>query len=290
MSRLHEHQQSVAENRERAGVRQNVQMRKPLIATIAAVCALAIVATGTDFGFAIYAEYRLSRTLRAEANLSSDPSVAILVFPFIPQALAHRYKEVEIKAHGVDHAETGKATLEGTLHGIDISQASWLIRPDSPLRVDRVESRIIIDSNHLGRFMGINDLAVEPPPKEQNDATGGTTESGISTGTGLLFTGTPKTGDFQHKVTVSVDVSVGGRDKTDLQFVATSVVTGPGTADRDVPEEQQAGVFAAFTKVVPRQKLPFAIEPTTVGARGSDVIIEGIAKGVTISLDAFKQS
>jgi hypothetical protein len=138
--------------------------------------------------------------------------------------------------------------------------------------------------------MGINDLAVEPPPKEQNDATGGTTESGISSGTGLLFTGTPKTGDFQHKVTVSVDVSVGGRDKTDLQFVATSVVTGPGTADRDVPEEQQAGVFAAFTKVVPRQKLPFAIEPTTVGARGSDVIIEGIAKGVTISLDAFKQS
>ncbi|WP_078312795.1 MULTISPECIES: mannan chain length control protein LmeA [unclassified Mycobacterium] len=267
-----------------------MQMRKPLIATIAAVCALAIAATSTDFGCAIYAEYRLSRTLRAEANLSSDPSVAILVFPFIPQALAHRYKEVEIKAHGVDHAETGKATLEGTLHGIDISQASWLIRPDSPLRVDRVESRIIIDSNHLGRFMGINDLAVEPPPKEQNDATGGTTESGISTGTGLLFTGTPKTGEFQHKVTVSVDVSVGGPAKTDLQFVATSIVTGPGTADRDVPEDQQAGVFAAFTKVVPRQKLPFAIEPTTVGARGSDVIIEGIAKGVTISLDAFKQS
>ncbi|MUM15824.1 MULTISPECIES: mannan chain length control protein LmeA [unclassified Mycobacteroides] len=271
-------------------MRQNTQMRKPLIATIAAVCALAIVATGTDFGFAIYAEYRLSRTLRAEANLSSDPSVAILVFPFIPQATAHRYKEVEIKAHGVDHAETGKATLEGTLHGIDISKSSWLIRPDSPLHVDRVESRIIIDSTHLGRFMGINDLAVEPPPKEQNDATGGTTESGISTGTGLLFTGTPKSGEFDQKVTVSVDVSVGGPNKTDLQLVATSVVTGPGTADRDVPEDQQAGVFAAFTKVVPRQKLPFAIEPTRVGARGSDVIIEGIAKGVTISLDAFKQS
>lgn len=117
--------------------------------------------------------------------------------------------------------------------------------------MDRLESRIIIDSNHLGRFIGINDLAVEPPPREQNDATGGTTESGISTGTGLLFTGTPKTGEFQHKVTVSVDVSVGGPDKTDLQLVATSVVTGPGTADRDVPEEQQAGVFAAFTKVVP---------------------------------------
>lgn len=61
-------------------MRQNMRMRKPLIATIAAVCALALAATGTDFGFAIFAEYRLSRTLRTEANLSSDPSVAILVF------------------------------------------------------------------------------------------------------------------------------------------------------------------------------------------------------------------
>lgn len=51
-------------------MRQNMRMRKPLIATIAAVCALALAATGTDFGFAIFAEYRLSRTLRTEANLN----------------------------------------------------------------------------------------------------------------------------------------------------------------------------------------------------------------------------
>ncbi|HEV7851625.1 MAG TPA: DUF2993 domain-containing protein, partial [Mycobacterium sp.] len=30
--------------------------------------------------------------------------------------------------------------------------------------------------------------------------------------------------------------------------------------------------------------------PTTEGARGSDVIVEGIAEGVTITLDEFTQS
>ncbi len=37
-------------------------------------------------------------------------------------------------------------------------------------------------------------------------------------------------------------------------------------------------------------KLPFGITPTSEGARGSDVIIEGITTGVTVALDGFRQS
>ena len=58
--------------------------------------------------------------------------------------------------------------------------------------------------------MGIPDLLVEAPPKETNDATGGTTESGISSNKGLVFTGTPKAAGFDKKVSVSVDLSVAG--------------------------------------------------------------------------------
>ena len=39
---------------------------------------------------------------------------------------------------------------------------------------------------------------------------------------------------------------------------------------------------------MPGQKLPFGIAPTSEGARGSDVIIEGIAEGVTIALGGFR--
>jgi len=150
-------------------------MRKVLIGVIAgavAVGTIVIGAIGVDFGTSIYAEYRLSSTVRKAANLGSDPFVAILPFPFIPQMMRDHYNQLEIKAYAVDHAATGKATLEATMHSIDLTYASWLIRPDAKLPVGKLESRIIIDSTHLGRYLGITDLMVEAPPQDTNTATG----------------------------------------------------------------------------------------------------------------------
>ena len=268
-------------------MRQNVRVRALLVVIAVTIVALAGGAVGVDFGTAIYAEYRLARTLRTEARLGFDPWVGILGFPFIPQALRHRYDEIEIRASAVAWPVIGKASLEATLHSIDLTQASWLIRPGVPLSVGKVESRIIINSTHLGRYMGINDLLVEAPPKESNDATGGTTESGISSSVGLVFTGTPKSAGVEDRVSVSVDLSMTGADNTTLVFTATGIITGPGTADRTVPDEKLAPVLAAFTKQLPGQELPFGVAPNREGARGSDVIIEGIAEGLTLHLDEF---
>lgn len=268
---------------------QNVHVRKLLIGLVATVTVSAATAVGIDFGTAIYAEYRLSRTVRSAAELSRDPSVAILGFPFIPQAMRRHYDEVEIRATGVEHPVVGKAALETTLHAIDLDQASWLVRPDAVLPVGKVESRIIIDSTHVGRFMGIPDVLVEAPSRETNDATGGTTESGISSNRGLVFTGTPTKAGYPEKVSVAVDLSIAGPDRTTLVLTATGVLTGPGTADQQVPDDKIAAVLAAFSTTMPGQKLPFGIAPTSEGARGSDIIIEGIATGVTITLDEFRQ-
>jgi hypothetical protein len=274
-------------------IRDNVRMRKLLAGAAAAGLAIGVVlvgAAGVDFGTAVYAEYRLSRTLRDGAHLGSDPFVAILAFPIIPQALAGRYDELEIKANAVDHPLVGKATLEATMHSIDLADTSWLIRPDAKLPVGKLESRIIIDSVHLGRYIGITDLMVEAPPQETNDATGGTTESGISGGQGLVFTGTPKSAHFDKRVSVSVDLSVAGDDRTTLVFTPTGVLTGPNTANQKVPDDRRAAVLAAFTSRLPDQRLPFGVTPTSQGARGSDVIIEGITENVTITLDGFRQA
>jgi len=152
-------------------------MRRVLIGVMAAAIAVAVIvigAIGVDYGTSIYAEYRLSTTVRKAANLGSDPFVAILAFPFIPQAMRRHYNELEIKANAVDHIMLGKATLEATMYSIDLTYASWLIRPDARLPVGKLESRIIIDSVHLGRYMGITDLMVEAPPQVTNTATGPT--------------------------------------------------------------------------------------------------------------------
>lgn len=265
-------------------------MRKLSITVLVAVIVIVGGAVGVDFGSTIYAEYRLARIVRDVAGLSFDPSVAILGFPFIRQAMQHHYDEIEIKANGVPNPVVGKTSVEATMHSVDLTYASWLIRPNADLPVGKLESRIIIDSGHLGRFIGMKDLMVEAPSKETNDATGGTTESGISGSQGLVFTGTPTKTGFAKRVSVAVDLSMGGPDQTTLIFTATDIQIGPGTADQAVPDDKKAAVLAAFTGTLPGQRLPFGVRPTTEGARGSDVIIEGITSGVTVRLDGFKQS
>ncbi|ORA14310.1 mannan chain length control protein LmeA [Mycobacterium asiaticum] len=268
-------------------------MRRVLIGVTAAIIGvgtIALAALGVDYGVSIYAEYRLSASVRKAANLHSDPFVAILALPFIPQAMRHHYTELEIKSGGAEQPEVGRATLEATMHSIDLTDASWLIEPDAKLAVEELESRIIIDSVHLGRYLGITDLMVEAPPQESNDATGGTTESGISGSHGLVFSGTPKSAGFDRRVSISVDLSTAPEDPATLIITPTGVLTGPDTANQAVPDDKRAAVLKAFSASVPRQRLPFGVAPTTVGARGSDVIIEGITRDVTITLSDFRQS
>lgn len=271
-------------------VRQNDRVRKLLAGLVATLTAVVVGGVAADFGAAIYAEYRLARSVRTAAKLSFDPWASILGFPFITQAHNHRYREVEIRAAGVDHAVTGKVSLEATLHRVDLHDSSWLIGPGAVLPVGKLESRIIIDSRHIGDFMGIKDLQVEAPPRESNDATDNTTESGISSGNGLVFTGTPTAAGFDKRVSVSVDLTLAGPNRSTLVFTPTGVLTGPGTADQAVPQDRDVAVLQAFTSRVPGQTLPFGLTPTSAGARGSDIIVEGITEGVTITLDGFRQS
>jgi hypothetical protein len=271
-------------------VGQNVGVRKLLIGALATATAVVVGAVGADFGAAIYAEYRLARSVRAAADLQWDPWASILGFPFVTQASERHYKEVEIRATGVENPVVGRVSLEATLHSIDLTHTGWLIPPDAELPVGKAESRIIIDSTHLGRFMGIPDLLVEAPTRESNDATGGTTESGISSNRGVVFTGTPKKAGYDDKVSIAVDLEVAGPDQTTLVMTATGVLTGPGTADQEVPDDKKADVLGAFSGSLPGLKLPFALAPTAEGARGSDIIIEGIAEGVTVALNRFKLS
>lgn len=261
-----------------------------LFGAVSAVAVLIVAAIGVDFGTSVYAEYRLSRAVRQAADLGSDPFIAILGFPFIPQAAREHYDELEIKARAVERPVIGRVLLEATMHSVGLTDGSWLLRPDATLTLGKLESRIIIDSVHLGRYLGIRDLMVEAPPEETNDATGGTTESGISSSRGLVFTGTPKSAGFDKRVSVSVDLSITGVDRSTLVFTPTGILTGPDTANQRVPDDQRDGVLAAFGGSLPQQKLPFGVVPTSQGARGSDVIIEGITDQVTVKLAEFNPS
>ncbi len=194
---------------------------------ISTVVAVIVGAVGTDFGAAIFAEYRLPQRAHGQ-SVVLRPVGQHPRFPVQHAGRAHRYEEIEIRAAGVGHPVTGKVSLEATLHGIGLTDSSWLIGPDAELPVDKVESRIILDSTHVGRFIGMKDLLVEAPTRETEDGFPGVTESGISSGQDLVFTGTPAETDFDKRVSVAVDVTLTDPGDTTLVMTATRVLTGPG--------------------------------------------------------------
>ena len=146
------------------------------------------------------------------------------------------------------------------MHSVDLTEASWLIRPSATL-VGKLESRIIIDSRHVGHYMGIRDLIVEAPRRtpttyRRHHRIRDFREPRAG------FTGTPRAAHFHKRVSVSVDLSIAGDDKTTLVFTPTGVLTGPNTANQSVPDDKRDAVLAAFTGKLPDQRLPFDVAPT----------------------------
>ena len=64
---------SRAERVRSAPVGQNVRVRKVLIGLVATAAAVVVGAVGADFGAAIYAEYRLARTLSSAHGAELGP-------------------------------------------------------------------------------------------------------------------------------------------------------------------------------------------------------------------------
>ncbi|MGL4307205.1 MAG: LmeA family phospholipid-binding protein [Mycobacteriaceae bacterium] len=253
-------------------------MKKLLIGLLS----VAAIALAIDFGSASYTEYHFSRTVRGAASLNSDPYVAIIGFPFLSQANNSKYRQVEIRANGLHNQPLGTANIETTLYDLTIPSQHWTVTDTDTLTAQSIESRLIISATALGRYLNIVDLALAAPPADRAESTGGTTASGISSSSGLVFTGTPQIPGIHHPVSVTVDLRVAGDS---IIITATGLATGPDAADVQlIPENLKDQVLMKFSSVLPGQHLPFGLPITTIGARGSDLVVEGMTHNRTVTL------
>jgi DUF2993 family protein len=84
----------------RAGSHTAVRVRR----TLAVLIVLVGLAVGADYAAAALTESAVSREMRTQLNLTDDPSVRINNFPFLTQAIAGRYRSVDVTA---DHLQVG---------------------------------------------------------------------------------------------------------------------------------------------------------------------------------------
>ena len=227
-----------------APVGQNVRVRKLLIGVLATATAVVVGAVGADFGAAIYAEYRLARSVRTAAEpglgpVGGDPRLSVHPAGGRPalrrggdqgqwrrspgrrQGLAGGHPAFDRSGRHVVAGQPGcqaagrqgrRAASSSTPR---TSAGSWA----SPTCWSR-------------RRRGKPTTPPAAPPNRASRAIAG-----------LVFTGTPKKAGFDEKVSIAVDLSIAGPDQTTLVLTATGVLTGAGTADQAVPDDKKAAVL-----------------------------------------------
>jgi hypothetical protein len=258
---------------------------KKLAIILVIVFGLLVVA---DFGAASAAEYQVSKQMRAQLQLSEDPSVRINGFPFLAQAAMGDFRDVQLQAQAVKVGQLSEVGLEANLHHAKVSAADMIAGKANKLDVAEIVGRARLKSSDVGRLIGITDLTIVPAPK---DAL-----SGVPGG-GSDRTQTPGTTVDQTKTTIQLDgsVNIAGADNKVRVIAVLSLLNGqmkiePRKLELNnnalgpipLPPLFQKSVLQQFTTTLDPGMLPFRISPTAVRAEEGALVVEGTAHDVTI--------
>ncbi len=241
---------------------------------------LVLVAVLADYGTAAYAEYQVSKEIRHELSLDTDPDVRVTGFPFLTQVADSDFSQVNVRAVGVPMASLGKVTVEATLWDAKV-QASQIFGGNlNNIVVGELDSRIRIDDTQLGQLIGISDLKVSAPVADPSLGTSGGGAYQVPK-SGIVLTGTVKLGGvLKQQVSVNADLALEGKQ---VRIIATGFALG-GRSSKSMTLAPPLAEIAMqmFSVTLDSDYLPFGIAPTTVHAEGADIVVEG--KGTNVHI------
>jgi len=233
-----------------------------------------------DFGAAAAAEYQVSKRLRGHLDLPDDPAVRINGFPFLTQAIAGDYRNVEVTADRVTVARLRNIGVEATLRHVRVPLSDLLSGSADSVRVDEVTGRARIQVTELGKLINVEDLRIEPVPGDDQTTTaqspGGTTQNPGGTGT-VKLTGTTNVAGRRAEVEI-----VGSLDLVDGQIQ----VTAREVAVAGIPELPSAlrlNLLHGFSARLDPGALPFTVTPTALRVENDTLVVEGTARNIEIS-------
>jgi len=172
---------------------------------------LILLAVLADYGTAAYAEYRVSREIRHELVLNTDPDVRVTGFPFLTQVAEGDFSQVNVHVAGVPMAGLATVTIGATLRNAKVSASQIFGGDPNPIVVGELDSRIRINDTQLGQLLGIPDLTVSAPVA---DPTLGTRGGGTSPAprSGIILTGTVTLGGLvRQRISVNANVALQGK-------------------------------------------------------------------------------
>ncbi len=248
-------------------------MKKAIIALLVLIGLLVAV----DFGVAAAAEQQVSKRMRSELGLSSDPEVRINGFPFLTQAAQGDYQEVDVTADRLTVGPLTEVSVRAQLRHVRIPLSELLGSGQRTLRIDEAEGTVWINAGDLERQLpGVTDLWVEPvdivnPERRPPD---------VEESSAIRLFGKVSLLGQQYDAAVIASLRLDGR--TVLIVPRDFEVTGFGSTAA-LPKPVQQGLSDLFTLRLNPGNLPFAVTPTTVKAVNGAIEVSGTAQDVVIS-------
>lgn len=226
-----------------------------------------------DFGAAAAAEYQVSKQLRVHLGLPDDPAVRINGFPFLPQAIAGDYRDVDVTADRVTVARLRNIGVEATLRHVRVPLSDVLSGSVESATVDEVVGRARIQVAELGKVIDVEDLRIEPV----TDGTPTTTPAN-SSGTGTVrLIGTADVLGQPTEIAI-----IGSVDLVDgqIQVTANDIEINGAPA---LPSVIRQGLLRGFTARLDPGALPFEVTPTAIRVENDTLVVEGTAHDVELS-------
>ncbi len=276
-------------------------MKKPVKVTVITVLVLVGVLVAADYGLAAAAEYQISKKMRTQLNLSSDPSVDIHGFPFITQAISGDYQDIAINAVGIPAGSLKELEIDADLQGVREPLSNILSGNISTIKVDEVDGEVKVKATDIGRLISLPDLTINP----------------VSLDT-VLGTGAQDTEDQQdqqqdpgnpdpiaHKagLEMSATINLAGQQTKVNAFGVISLSDGAvvitpkklqlsnGLVSGDIPDSLLQGFAGAFRVKLSSSQLPlpFTVRATGVAVESGAVVVQGEADNVVINTGALNQ-
>lgn len=224
-----------------------------------------------DFGAAAIAEYQVAKRLRGNLNLPEDPAVRINGFPFLLQAFAGDYRDVDVSADGVAVARLRDLGVEATLHHARVPFSDLVSGSVRTVRIDEVVGRVRVRTAELKQLINVEDLAVDKVSDRDRTAAGRPVP-----GNAVKLAGTVDLLGQRTAVTVTASLElVGGQVQIQAHTVRVDGQTLPAAVEQTV--------LRLFTVRLDPGALPFNVTPTAVRADVGALIIEGTARDVVLN-------
>lgn len=262
---------------------------KKFVIVLAVIVAVLVAA---DFSLAAAAEYQVSKKMRAQLSLADDPSVDIHGFPFITQALAGDYSDVQVNATGVPVKSTLRdLEVDADLRHVRVSLSDLLSGHASAIAIDEVDGQVKLKASDISRLLDIPDLTITPQSLDMINGIGADeaqqrlrqqTGQDYLTAAGVQLSGTIDILGKRTKVSAFGVISV-----TDGTITVT-----PKKIQLDNGAVPDALVSALERQLLPRfaltlnpdvLPLPFSVRATGVQVDPGALVVRGTAHHVVVS-------